>query len=233
MDEECLCPKCGRNNIVGYKGLFECFDCGYVWHISRWRNKKTVMLLCLLITIMAIGLVLAIPQTWYLLASGKITLKAGAPPPTPTITLVPIDIGEITIGPGEDWNSPVYSTTLTIEGTPADRVYIKAMILGFDIPPEKLQQNIYDFGVTYIKEELLWYHATFISQGSIKWEYWEQLPPEDGWYYFNVTWPPFPSEWLSRGRYNRGISLEITSWYPNEDVTFNIRIYLVIESGGS
>lgn len=227
MNRKCLCPNCGQNNVVGYKGSYECFDCGYAWHISRWRNRKTIALLCLLIIALFIGLVLAIPQTWYLLASGRITLKAGTPPTGPTVILIPIDIGEITVEPGGEWYRH-YSTTLTIEGTPADRVYVKTIILAFDIPPEKLRQNVYHLEVCYSKDNVYFQYMTFIFNGEINWEDWKQLPPENGWYFFNFT-SSFPSEWLSRGQYTRGTGLRIISWYPNEDLTFNVRIYLVIE----
>jgi len=33
MVKELYCPKCGSSNVVGYKGVYECFNCGYKFKI--------------------------------------------------------------------------------------------------------------------------------------------------------------------------------------------------------
>jgi hypothetical protein len=46
------CPKCNSSNVVGYKGVWECFNCGYSFRTSR-TFKPILKFVTILITIAA------------------------------------------------------------------------------------------------------------------------------------------------------------------------------------
>ena len=40
MVKELYCPKCGSSNVVGYKGVYECFNCGYKFKMDSPREFR-------------------------------------------------------------------------------------------------------------------------------------------------------------------------------------------------
>jgi len=229
MGKELLCPKCGSSNIVGYKRFYECFYCGYKWRTNGLRKRRVILFIsCLAIIILVVAAVLAISSTWYLIGSGKVTIKGGSTPPGASIVVVPFDIGNVTIDAGTEWRD-TFLANITFEGTPADRFYIKQVILGFNAPPEELKESLYKFEVLYCRPLDSGAACTglgnFLYSGNI---YWEQVLAENGWYYYavNISNP----ESFTVGEVRRGVQLSIVTWYPSEDVSFDMKIYFKIES---
>ena len=38
-----VCPRCGSGNVIGYKGIWECFNCGYKFRLESVTKHKTIV----------------------------------------------------------------------------------------------------------------------------------------------------------------------------------------------
>ena len=224
MGKELLCPKCGSSNIVIYKRACECFDCGYKWRKSqseRILGRKIALPLWLIVIIALLVITaVAIPVSWYLFAQASITVKKGSA----TVTITPVDIGSVTIDAGNQWRYTA-EFSITVEGGTAT---IDGIIIGFDQPPEHIENMFYSFGISEVEwgndPDVMTSEWTnilpFIIEGQVT-SYWQQVASENGWTYYKYGghYSLTPGTWYFK------VYISGTAQYPTEDLTANFKFY--------
>ena len=217
MVKELYCPKCGSSNVVGYKRVYECFDCGYKW--SKTISRRAIPLWVILASLV-IAVAIAVPATWYLIAQGRITIKAAPEGAVTVETIQPTaaDLGNITLNPGETAYFPLVFK-VRVEERP---FYLKALEIGYNpcCPPKLFSIASCRWGASIdsMNQSCFESYSAVASLQEDNWSYYEYKPSyhatdvvlDPGEYYFNIT-------------------LGLDAGYPDQDITFDFRIYADFE----
>jgi hypothetical protein len=214
------CPKCGSSNVVGFKNSYECFDCGYLWKKSTLSRSVTIKkfsipLWAMLLLISIIVIAAAVPASWRLLAQGGITIKAA---PTGSIVIETIspqagDFGSITLEPGEE-----RAITIDFRVDVVGRAYeLEGIYVGYNpYPPYKyLSFQVCTYGTSLDTIHLNRCDNHIIQEG--------RAYSEEGWTYDKLVLS-FPK--LRPGVYYFRLLFHIEPSYPEQDISFNFKIYI-------
>jgi len=224
MKEEIFCPNCGSSNIVGYKGSYECFDCGYKWkksHVKKLSLRREIIPLwkVLLIISLIIAIAVAVPATWHLIAQGRITIKAA---PKGAVTVEPIepssaDLGNITLNPGETFYLPLIFK-VKIEDVP---FHFSKLYVGYNPCPPKLfhiKSCRWGTSLDSMSQTCFEEYSIGASLTEDNWRYYEYKPE---YHATNVILDP--------GEYYFNITLALDTGYPEQNITFDFKVYIELE----
>ena len=218
------CPNCGSSNVVSFKNSYECLDCGYVWKKSSLSRSLTIRkfsipLWAILLLISVIVVAVAVPATWRLLAQGSVTIKAT---PAGSVTVETIspqggDFGSIVLEPGEERTIDiVFKVEVVGRAYGLEGIYIGCN--PYD-PFECLSFSTCSYGngssldsMPYRCDNYISYQGPFI---------------EDGWTYRKLVLN-FPELKPGTTYYFR-LAFHIEPSYPDQDVSFNFKIYINLE----
>ena len=204
---------------MGFKNSFKCYDCSYYCRKSilgrnvalRWFSVPLwFMLLMLSIVVIAI----AVPTSWRLLAQGSITIRAATAGSATVETIDP---------PGGDFAGMVLESG---QGLARDIVFkvdvsgvayvIEGIYVGYNpYPPYKRLRFLdcrYGNSPTNMSGNCFRYVGMSGSSYS-----------ENGWVYDKWNFD-FPT--LTPGRYYLKLALYLEPSYPEQDTSFNFKIYI-------
>jgi DNA-directed RNA polymerase subunit RPC12/RpoP len=215
------CPKCGSDNVVGFKNSYKCFSCGYVWR--KFTSNKSIIvrefsipLWAMLLLISIIVIAVAVPASWFFLAQGKITIKAVSSSEVKVEVISPEggSLGDITLNPGEDFSRDIIFK-VTISGRP---YRLEGIYIGYNPYPPKL------FSI----RQCMFGSSLETMDKNCTPHYMAAYGVEDSWNYYRIQDPTnFPT--LEVGEYYFKITLYLEPSWPDNDKTFDYKIYVNFE----